>query len=142
SLDKNEWQYQFKKSNNQFLIFGRVLGLCFWFFILFKGFVYTKTIGQALKNWQTAFTTYNYSDYESALEAYRKAYPYLKKDGDFLMNYGKTLTMAKNYDEAVVVLKEAKQHLNTTIIETALGDAYMALKNYDEAEKAYKNAAD
>lgn len=142
SLDKNEWRYQFKKSNNQFLIFGRVLGLCFWFFILFKGFVYTKTIDQALKNWQTAFTTYNYSDYESALEAYRKAYPYLKKDGDFLMNYGKTLTMAKNYDEAVVVLKEAKQHLNTTIIETALGDAYMALKNYDEAEKAYKNAAD
>jgi O-antigen polymerase len=142
SLDKNKWWCQFKESNNIVMYFGKLISICCLFYVLVHGFVYTKTIDQALKNWQTAFTTYNYSDYESALEAYRKAYPYLKKDGDFLMNYGKTLTMAKNYDEAVVVLKEAKQHLNTTIIETALGDAYMALKNYDEAEKAYKNAAD
>lgn len=139
TLDTNKWQ--FKRLNNHIILSLRTIGVCVVFFGLFKGFVYIRSIDQALKNWQTAFTTYNYSDYESALEAYRKAYPYLKKDGDFLMNYGKTLTMAKNYDEAVVVLKEAKQHLNTTIIETALGDAYKALGNYDKAETAYQNAA-
>lgn len=142
TLDTNKWQYQFKKSNTRVLAFGRVASLCFLFFALFKGFTYVKTIDQAMKNWQTAFVTYSYSNYESALEVYRKAYPFLKKDGDFLMNYGKTLTMAKEYREAVIVLEEAKQYLNTTIIETALGDAYMALKNYDKAEKAYQNAAD
>src|SRR5690606_20833810 len=94
TLDNKKWQYKFKKSNTRVLVLGRVASLCFLFFALFKGFAYTKTINQAFQNWQTAFVNYSYSDYESALENYRKAYPVLRKDGDFLMNYGKTLTMA------------------------------------------------
>ena len=57
------------------------------------------------------------------------------------MNYGKALVMAEGYEKGICVLKKAKNHLNTTIIETALGDAHKALENYNEAEEAYEKAA-
>jgi tetratricopeptide (TPR) repeat protein len=57
------------------------------------------------------------------------------------MNYGKALSIYKQDEKAVNILLEAKKYLNTTIIETALGDAYRNLKQYDKAETAYKHAA-
>ncbi len=141
TLDDNKWQYQFKKINNYILFSGRMASICFLFLGLFNFFWHIRAIDCAMKNWQTAFVTYNYADYAGSLEHYRKAYPFLRNDGDFLMNYGKTLAMTKKYDEAVMILEAAKHHLNTTIIETALGDAYKALEAYDKAETAYLCAA-
>lgn len=57
------------------------------------------------------------------------------------MNYGKALSIYKKDKKAVQILEQVKKHLNTTIIETALGDAYKSKKQYKEAEIAYKHAA-
>ncbi|MHA7944863.1 O-antigen ligase family protein [Formosa sp. 3Alg 14/1] len=105
-----------------------------------KGVTYTNTLGESFTMWQNALSTYQYGDYEGAIQEYEQVYSILKKEGDFLMNYGKTLSINKQNKQAVKILEEAKIHLNTTIIETALGDAYKGLKQYNKAEEAYQNA--
>ncbi|WP_415861399.1 O-antigen ligase family protein [Thalassobellus suaedae] len=105
-----------------------------------KGVEYANSLDRGFETWQNALNKYRYGDYDGALEDYAKAYPVFRKEGDFLMNYGKALSIAEQYGKAVGILEEAKQHLNTTIIETALGDAYKGLKQYDKAETAYYHA--
>ena len=100
-----------------------------------------KKSEKGFKGWKTALDTYNYGLYEDSIAEFEKVYPILQKEGDFLMNYGKALTMAEQYKKAIAVLERAKQYLNTTIIETALGDAHKAEKHYKEAEGAYTRAA-
>ena len=109
--------------------------------IISKGVLYTKELADGFKNWKIALNTYQYGDYENAIKEYEAVYPIFKEDGEFLMNYGKTLSMAKEYTKAVSILEQAKHHLNTTILETALGDSYKATKQYDKAEMAYQHAA-
>ena len=108
---------------------------------LSKGVAYTQTLDLGFKTWQKGLTIYQYGDYEGAIEEYAIAYPILKKEGDFLMNYGKALTMVKQNKKAIIILGETKRYLNTTIVEAAMGDAYKATKQYSKAETAYQNAA-
>ncbi|WP_161785315.1 O-antigen ligase family protein [Jejuia pallidilutea] len=104
-------------------------------------FKYIYKLNTGFKNWQLALNSYQYSDYESAIQEYEAAYPELKNNGEFLMNYGKALSIYKQDKKAIQILEKAKTHLNTTIIETTLGDAYKNIKQYNEAEIAYKHAA-
>lgn len=104
-------------------------------------FNYVNRLDASFKNWKFAQSSYQYGDYESAIEEYEDAYPELKNNGEFLMNYGKALSVYKQNRKAVEILEQAKTHLNTTIIETALGDTYKNIKQYKEAETAYKHAA-
>ncbi len=108
---------------------------------LSKAIIYTQYLDKSFKTWKNAMSIYQYSDYEGAIKEYENAYSILKKNGDFLMNYGKALSMNKQNEEATQILEEAKKQLNTTIIETALGDSYKMLKQYKKAETAYQHAA-
>ncbi|MFY0715231.1 O-antigen ligase family protein [Seonamhaeicola sp. NFXS20] len=100
--------------------------------------VYASTLSEGFKTWQFALSPYY--NYDDVLKEYETAYPLFKKDGDFLMNYGKTLSLAEKHTEAISILNQATQHLNTTIIQTALGDAYKGTKLYKKSELAYKQA--
>lgn len=102
---------------------------------------YISRLDASFKNWQLALSNYQYGDYESTIQEYEEAYPKLKNNGEFLMNYGKALSVYKQDKKAIEILEQAKTHLNTTIIETALGDAYKNIKQYKEAKIAYKHAA-
>ena len=106
------------------------------------GFQYLRKLDAGFQNWKIATDYYQYGDYESVIESYEEVYPLFKKNGAFLMNYGKTLSMNNQHVKAVVILKEANHYLSNTIIQTALGDSQKALKNYKEAEVAYQKAAD
>lgn len=108
---------------------------------LSKAIIYTQSLDKSFKTWKNAMSIYQYGDYKGAIKEYKKAHSILKKNGGFLMNYGKALSMNIQNEEAIQILKEAKQQLNTTIIETALGDSNKALKQYKKAEKAYQHAA-
>jgi O-antigen polymerase len=94
----------------------------------------------AYTNWINANWTYQIGIYDDCLEDYTKAYPVLKNNGSFLLNYGKALSMAKKHIEAIKILKETEKHLKNTIVYTAMGDSYKALEKPIEAEIAYKKA--
>lgn len=103
-------------------------------FYIYEG---TEKLHQGFQDWQSAFSIYQMGGHSQSLKEYEAVYPVFKKEGDFLMNYGKALSMAGKHKKAIEVMHEAELYLNTTIIQTALGDSYKALKENDEAEEAY-----
>jgi len=95
---------------------------------------------QAYKTWNDAADIYNVGAYPECLEDFELAYPLLKTNGVFLVQYGKALEMAGKPENSVAILNEAKQHLNNTILYTSLGNSYKALGKNTEAEQAYMHA--
>ncbi len=106
-------------------------------FGLVKGVLYFNNVKSAYTDWNLAMTFYQFGNFENSIKSYERSYPILSKEGDFLMNYGKALSMAKQHQKAIIILQEAKQHLNTTVIETALGDSFRGLQRFKEAETSY-----
>ena len=107
---------------------------------IFQTFTYTKELNQGFIVWNNALTSHQYGDYQGAVQEYEKVYSVLKMNGDFLMNYGKTLSMAGEPHKAIAILKQAQYYQNNTIIATALGDSYKAAKQYNKAEDCYQQA--
>lgn len=126
------------KSNNPIRWIGLSLMVFLSVTILWRA---NKLYG-AKSHWKEAYTYYQRGNYQSANQAYELAYPTFSRDGDFLSNYGKSLSMAGEHVKAVVILEDASNYLNNTVVQTALGDSYQALGLYTEAEKAYQLASD
>ncbi|MGY6545610.1 MAG: O-antigen ligase family protein, partial [Cyclobacteriaceae bacterium] len=101
-----------------------------------------KGLYQASKDWKEALRLYNGGTNGTVIEKYQNAYPYFDKEGDFLTNYGKALSVQGGHKEAVITLERAKYYAGNTIIQRTLGDSYRALGLYKEAEEAYKLAVD
>ncbi len=100
----------------------------------------TIKIYQSNKNWKMAFTTYQMGAYDICIKDYEKAFPYLKYNGDFLLNYGKALSMAEKHEKAIEILEYAKAYYPNTVLQTALGDSYKALGQFNKAEETYLDA--
>ncbi|HYQ57833.1 MAG TPA: O-antigen ligase family protein [Draconibacterium sp.] len=96
---------------------------------------------KANTNWKIAFTTYQMGAYSACIENYENAFPYLQYDGDFLLNYGKALSMAEEHKKAVEVLEYTKNYYPNTVLQTALGDSYKALGQIKKSEEAYLQAS-
>lgn len=97
-------------------------------------------IQTAYSDWKKAFDIYNIGMYNDCLDDYKKAYPILKTNGDFLTNYGKALSMAEKHPEAVRVLLQAAKYYPNTVVYTALGDSYKKLGQTAQAEISYLHA--
>ena len=93
------------------------------------------------KTWKDAYDLYNYSLYSDCLEDYERAYPMLQNNGEFLINYGKALSIAEKHTKAIEVLEQTKKYQPNTILYTALGDSYKAMKKYELAENYYWQAS-
>jgi len=91
----------------------------------------------AYKSWNDASDIYGVGNYPECLEDFVLAYPQLKTNGSFLIQYGKAFEMAGDYKSSIAILNEAKQYLNNTILYTCLGNNYKALGKNIQAEKAY-----
>ncbi|MDA3890077.1 MAG: hypothetical protein PF517_00280 [Salinivirgaceae bacterium] len=91
--------------------------------------------------WNDAFDLYNYGLYDESLEDYEKAYPVLKHNGEYLVNYGKALSIAEKHSEALTILEQAKSWQSNSVLYNALGDSYKALEKYKSAEQQYSQAA-
>lgn len=89
------------------------------------------------KTWKLGLDLYKRGNIEQSVMAYERIAPVFNRNGDFLMNYGKALSMAGEHKEAIQILHEAQNYLNNTVIQTALGDSYKALERFEEAEQAY-----
>lgn len=117
--------------------------------ILLLGFVgiikilsYTEKLDSGFITWQNALNSHQYGDYKRAIQEYESVYSIFKKNGDFLVNYGKTLAMAGEHHNALVLLEQAKSYANYTAMARALGDSYKATHQYHKAAIAYQQAAD
>ncbi|WP_186756039.1 O-antigen ligase family protein [Echinicola salinicaeni] len=103
---------------------------------------HASRVYQATQNWKDALNFYERGAYSISLEHYEKAFPIFAREGEFLCNYGKALSVSGKHVKAVVILEEASNYLSNTIIQTALGDSYKALEDFDKAEQAYQLGAD
>ena len=95
---------------------------------------------RAYKLWNDASDIYNVGAYPESLEDFEQAYPQLKANGQFLVQYGKALEMAGKPDSSIILLNQAKEYLNNTILYTTLGNNCTALGRHTEAEQAYLHA--
>jgi O-antigen polymerase len=120
--------------------FATVLKICILLVSITAVYFTAKNIAmyyQGSKNWYTAFLTYRSGKYVESVNYFSVAYPVLSKNGTFLMQYGKALSLSENHQKAIPVLRKAQFSENSTFIQTALGDSYKALKQYEQAENAY-----
>jgi len=140
NLDNNK-QFLFKKPKQYALVGFKTVMLILSIIGITKSIQYTTALEQNLRTWKNALDDHQYGDYQGASNLYSKAYPILKGNGNFLMNYGKSLSLAQQDRKALQILLESQHYLNTTIIETSLGDSYKNLKKYKKAETAYQHAA-
>ena len=95
---------------------------------------------QAYKKWRQAYGLYGTGNYEMAVKGYTQAYPALKNNGRFLTNYGKALSMAKQWDRGIQILTRARDYHSDPVMYTALGDCYKWINDYRKAEEAYQHA--
>lgn len=107
---------------------------------IYQTISFTNKVSQGFIVWNNALIRHQYGGYKESIVDFEKAYPIFNNEGDFLMNYGKTLSLAGESDKAITVLEQARHYQNTTIIATTLGDSYKAIKDYDKAELAYQQA--
>lgn len=129
--------YRKIRTGNPLIVWGLTLSL-----LVMTTFGGVKLIGlyNASKEWKEALGLYNGGDYLGSIQKYRNAYPYFDKEGDYLTNFGKALSVQGLHKEAIMTLEHARQYAGSTIIQTTLGDSYKALGQYKEAEEAYKLA--
>lgn len=110
------------------------------FFIIFQ----INTLRQlhtAYSLWKTAMSAYFSTNFKESVSYFQQAYPILKTDGEFLMHYGKALSLNNEYKKSNEILHLSEKQLNNTVVQIALGDNYKELKNYIKAEKHYKTAS-
>ena len=130
----------FKPSNIQNILKLTLTGLT----LLLTIGAYSKTneLRHAYKLWNDANNLYSYSLYEHCLEDYEKAYTILKNNGDFLLNYGKALSVSDKHKSAINILEQSENYLQSTIMFTTLGCSYNKLERDNKALESYVKAHD
>ena len=135
----NRFQFKITENTKKLWLYKMsfILLVCF---TIFRTFACTKDLSQGFITWNNALTSHQYGDYKGAVLEFETAYPILNKNGDFLMNYGKTLSIEGKPYKAIKILEQAQNYQDNTIITTSLGDNYKTIKDYDKAELAYQQA--
>ena len=108
--------------------------------LVYPAFKYIGLQYRAYQSWKDASDIYNIGAYPECLEDFELAYPQLKHNGSFLVQYGKAMEMAEKPDSSIVLLNRSKEYLNNTILYTTLGNNYKKLGKTQEAEQAYLHA--
>ena len=101
-----------------------------------------KNLYAAYSTWDEGYRIYQMGAYDESIASFQEPYDQLKTNGEFLVMYGKALSMAGRYPQAIQILTEAEDFQKNTILYTALGDSYKALGRIKESEKAYLKAYD
>jgi len=114
------------------------------FILIFMFYMYSAIvkIQDGYYRWNVAFKLYKAGLYSESTQHYKEAYLFLNQEGEFLMNYGKLLSIVGNHQKAIEILNKSKFYLSSSTIQTDLGDSFKALKEYKNAEEAYLQAFD
>jgi O-antigen polymerase len=121
----------------------KLIMLLFVATITFSAIVYSQYLNKttiACRNWKIASDEFEANKLESGIEHCKKAYPFLKSDGFFLILYGNLLKKAGNYADAETILEEATHLLPLSEVYLSLGDCYLEQQKFNLAENSYKYA--
>lgn len=141
-LDSKKWKYKNNGTTHKIRpVFSIILFVVSGIF-LWKIALYVHGMRQNFKGWKTAMNQYDYMKYDDSVRMFENVTFGLRNEGEFLWNYGKALTLNQQWPKAIDVLNQARNHLDNSLLEITLGDAYLAIKNYDDAEESYQRAAD
>ena len=111
-----------------------ILGLTGITLLVFNTLEYNK-----FRRWNNASKMYDNGHRHEALQEYHALYNSFK-DYPFLFNYSSVLVSNGLYHEAMNVLEETGEHLNTYDYFMSLGNCYMLLNIPGRAEEAYARA--
>lgn len=103
--------------------------------------IYISNTYQAHRNWKLANTAYKLGAHTHCLRYFEDALPFLDNNGEFLIHFGKALSISEEYNRAIEILERAKNYFPNTILFTSLGDCYKNTGKYELAEKCYSKAA-
>lgn len=121
----------------------KIVAFCSLFvavFVFIRINIYNSILYDSLKRWDTAYTIYNEGSYVESSVYYSKIYPVFSCEGEFLIQYGKALSLARKHEKALYILNRAQKFQNSFVVQIAKGDSYMALKKFKQAEEAYYSA--
>ena len=99
-----------------------------------------KQLYKSYWTWDESYKIYQMGAYTESVESFEEAYNNLSSNGEFLIMFGKALSMAGQHDKAISILSKAKDYQKNTILFTSLGDSYKELGQFKDAERAYLHA--
>lgn len=95
----------------------------------------------AYQDWNKTQLLYNTKSYEIALPTYERLYPYLNDQVHFLFEYAQCLSKTSHFDESNRVLHRAIQISCDPMLYNIMGKNYQSLKQYEQAEKSFRQAS-
>ena len=103
-------------------------------------FSHTLKIYRIDKLWHHAVQGSLQQRYDEANALFVQLYPILNKNGQFLLNYGGTLSLKGDHQLAIVILQKAGLSYTDPNIYISLGNSYASLGKTSEAEKNFWHA--
>lgn len=100
-----------------------------------------RSLKEAYVEWNKIRMLNNIDLGEKHVIEYEKIYPFLRHESVFLFEYAKYLNKIKKYEESNQILKEMGCISCDPMVYNIMGRNYQSMKNYGEAEKAYKMAS-
>ena len=96
---------------------------------------------EAYRKWAEEKTYFNMDIFEETVNNYRELYPLLKTEPVFLFEYGQCLSKTRQYEESNRILSEGIRYSGDPMFYNIMGKNYQALKQYEQAEAAFRQAA-
>lgn len=122
-------------------IHTRVLSSLFILLSILAG-VYSCLQWRALLYWQKAANDALYERREESVSAYHKAYSVYHGNGSFLYNYGAEMVLQDKPQLGLSLLLASEKYYSNSNLNLFIGDAYLKLKNFRQAETYYLQAID
>ena len=112
-------------------------GLLCIFTLLFFG--YRQLYG--MSHFHNGYAKVFSGDINNGINEYKKAYPFLKYNGEFLFYYGSAYYLKQDFSASIKYLQEATTISSDPHAFITLGNSLKELKRYKEAEQSYKTAS-
>lgn len=125
-----------------FLFFPKIFVGVVFSLLSFLAINHEISVYKAKQTWQQANEAFQQQLFDAAKKHYREVNQKLPGERKVLLGLGKVLYMTGKIEESAEVLEKASQTIADPFLFTNLGDSYQTLKKFDQAEKAYQNAAD
>lgn len=96
---------------------------------------------KAYKYWARTKMLFNMNSYDKALVEYQKLEPIFRDQNKFLFEYAFSLSKVGKYKESNLVIQKAVMISCDPMLYNIMGKNYQSLKQYEQAEKSFRQAS-